>query len=162
MASVPVILGAMTMLVLLSFAVVMPALTLAGGAARDRIRGFEEFLSRVDRHRLESLPLTPELFEKFLPYAIALGVERRWARSFADICTQPPTWFVGSSPDSLFDTGGFTSQLGVMSAATAAAMTSSPRSSGDSGFGGGDWGGGGGFSGGGDGGGGGGGGGSGW
>jgi len=150
----PIILGATTMLILLSFAVFMPARTVAGGAARDRIRGFEEFLSRVDRHRLESLPLTPELFEKFLPYAIALGVERRWARSFADICTQPPTWFVGSSPDSLFDTGGFTSQLGVMSAATAAAMTSSPRSSGDSGFGGGDWGGGGGFSGGGDGGGG--------
>ncbi|MFM9058797.1 MAG: DUF2207 domain-containing protein [Planctomycetaceae bacterium] len=157
--AVPLLLGATTALVIVFFAFFMPARTVAGAQARDHVRGFEEFLSRVDGHRLASLPLTPELFEKFLPYAIALGVERRWSRAFADICTQPPTWYVGSSPDSVFDTDGFTNQLGLMSASTSAAMTSAPRSSGDSGFGGGggggDWGGGGGgFSGGGDGGGG--------
>lgn len=154
--TVPLLLGTTTFFVIALFAIFMPARTVAGARARDQVRGFEEFLSRVERHRLESLPLTPSLFEKFLPYAIALGVERRWAKAFADICTQPPTWYQGSSSDSLFDAGDFTGRLGVMTAATASAMTSSPRSSGDSGFGGGgDWGGGGGgFSGGGDGGGG--------
>lgn len=156
--AVPIILGATTFLAALPFAFVMPARTAAGARARDHLLGFEEFLSRVEQHRQASSPLTPVLFERFLPYAIALGVEHRWARAFADICTRPPTWFVGSGPVAGFEPAGFTSQLGTMTAATAAALTSAPRSSGDSGFGGsggGSSGGdGGGFSGGGDGGGG--------
>lgn len=157
---VSVLVGLATFLIVAFFARIMPARTITGARTRDKIRGFEEFLSRVEKHRLEAMPLTPELFEKFLPYAIALGVQRRWAAAFADICTQPPTWYVGSSPDTMFDAGDFTYQLGSMTNSTASAMTSAPRSSGDSGFGsssfgGGDFGGGGGgFSGGGDGGGG--------
>lgn len=130
----PILLGAATMMIVVIFALFMPARTVAGAKARDQARGFEEFLSRVDKHRLETLPLSPQLFEKYLPYAIALGVERRWAKAFAKICTQPPTWYAGTSADSLFDTDRFTRQLGVMSTTTTSAMTSSPRSSGDSGF----------------------------
>jgi uncharacterized membrane protein YgcG len=143
----PPALALTTALIVAGFGAFMPARTIAGARARDRIRGFQEFLARVDAHRLESLPLTPALFERFLPYAIALGVERRWAGAFADICTEPPTWFAGTSSADLFDTGGFTNRLGVMGATTAAVMASAPRSSGDSGFGGGSgsgWGGGGG------------------
>ena len=147
-------LGVATFLAVAPFALLMPARTIAGARARDKVRGFEEFLRRVEQHRLESLPLTPDLFERFLPYAMALGVERRWARAFAGVCTQPPAWYVGDGPSDTFDPGGFTSRLGVMAAKTGEAMTSSPRSSGDSGFGSGFDGGGGGFSGGGDGGGG--------
>jgi hypothetical protein len=156
----PPALALSTALIVAGFGAVMPARTIAGARARDRVRGFQEFLARVDAHRLESLPLTPALFERFLPYAIALGVERRWAGAFADICTEPPTWFAGTSSGDLFDTGSFSNRLGVMGASTAAVMASAPRSSGGSGFGGGgfSWsgggGGGGGFVGGGDGGGG--------
>jgi uncharacterized membrane protein YgcG len=151
--AVPTGLGLATALIVGGFGLIMPARTIAGARVRDRVRGFQEFLRRVETHRLESLPLTPEVFERFLPYAIALGVEHRWATAFAGICTQPPTWYSGSATDRLFDAGDFTSQLGLMTSSTAAAMTSAPRSSGDSGFSGGG-GGGGGFSGGGDGGGG--------
>lgn len=102
-----VVIGLGTVFIIALFSYVMPARTVAGARTRDRVRGLEEVLRRVDAHRLESLPLTPELSEKFLPYAVALGVERRWARAFAGICTQPPGWYVGPAGDGSFDPGGF-------------------------------------------------------
>ena len=38
---------------------------------------------------------TPEMFEKFLPYAMALGVEDNWAKAFDGIYNQPPSWYSG-------------------------------------------------------------------
>jgi uncharacterized membrane protein YgcG len=146
------LMGFPTLLFSILFATIMPARTVAGVRARAAIRGFREFLSRVDAHRLSSMPLTPELFERYLPYAIALGVERRWARSFKGICTVPPQWYAGSQPIDSFDLSTFSHSLGQMSSCTAASMTSSPDSGDGSGFSGG--GGDGGCSGGGDGGGG--------
>ena len=52
----------------------------------DQIAGFERYLSVTEENRLEVLhppEKTPELFERFLPYAIALGVENKWADKFA-------------------------------------------------------------------------------
>ena len=54
----------------------------------DRIAGFERYLSITEENRLEMLhppEKTPELFERYLPYAIALGVENRWAGKFAAV-----------------------------------------------------------------------------
>jgi uncharacterized membrane protein len=117
------------------------------------VLGFEEFLARVEGDRLERVVKTPELFEKFLPFAMALGVEHQWARAFEGICQKPPDWSRGASVSD-FRPGLFADRLGGMSRSAAAVMASTPRSAGGSGFGGG---GGGGFSGGGFGGGGGGG-----
>jgi uncharacterized membrane protein len=113
--------------------------------------GFEDFLQHVEADRMERLEKTPALFEKFLPFAMALGVEKKWVGSFADIAKQPPSWYQGSYVGNFYAIG-FVHDLHVMSLQAAAAMASAPRSSGGSGFGGG-----GGFSGGGFGGGGGGG-----
>jgi uncharacterized membrane protein YgcG len=144
--------GALTGLVVATFGFVMPTRTAKGAAAADAIRGFAEFLGRVDAHRLATLPLTPELFERYLPYAMSLGLESRWARAFADICKTPPQWYVGANPAAGFDPDLFASNMRAMTASTGAAMQSAPRTSDSSGFSGG--GGGGGFSGGGSGGGG--------
>jgi uncharacterized membrane protein len=99
---------------------------------------------------------SPQMFEAFLPFAMALGVEGKWAKAFEDIYTEPPQWYVGSHPYS-FRTGVFVNDLSMMTTQAGNVMTSQPRSTGGSGFGGGGFGGGGGFSGGGFGGGGGGG-----
>jgi len=143
--------GIVTVAAIGGFGAAMPARTKRGADTRAAIRGFEEFLSRVESHRLASLPLTPDLFERYLPYAMALGVEGRWAKAFEGICTEPPQWYVGSSPIRTFHAANLTGDLSRMSAVTATAMQSAPRSSGGSGFGsgGGFSGGGGGFSGGG-------------
>ncbi len=131
------------------FGLIMPARTKRGADTRAAILGFEEFLSRVEAHRLATMPLTPELFERYLPYAMALGVEGRWARAFEGICNEPPRWYSGTGTVGTFHTANLTGGLSRMGAVTAAAMQSAPRSSGGSAFGGGGSSGGGGFSGGG-------------
>lgn len=120
----------------------MPARTVSGAREYEKILGFQEFLSRVEGDRLERIVKTPELFEKFLPYAMALGVEDNWAKAFDGIFQQPPQWYSGPGGMSTFRPSSFTSDLGRMSASAATVMASAPRSSGGSGFGGGSSGGG--------------------
>ena len=132
----------------------MPARTAAGSRALEGVLGFEEFLARVESDRIARMENAPGVFEKFLPFAMALGVEQKWARAFEGICQKPPDWYRGASVSD-FRPRLFVDRLGGMSHAAAAVMVSQPRSAGGSGLGG--FGGGGGFSGGGFGGGGGGG-----
>src|SRR5439155_5757914 len=136
----------------------MPARTEAGTRALEQVLGFEEFMRRVEAEHLKRVIIGhPELFDKYLPYAMAFGVEKTWARAFEGIYKQPPTWYVGPNITH-FSVGNFSSSLATLSSQAGSSMTSSPRTSSGSGFGGGGGGGGGGgFSGGGGGGGGGGG-----
>jgi hypothetical protein len=102
----------------------MAAPTREGRAVMDRIAGFEQYLSITEEERLETLhppEMTPELFERYLPHAIALGVENRWADKFADVLAAAAAdpqrhdsgfgWYSGSSnvwsnPGRLAGTGG--------------------------------------------------------
>ena len=130
------------------FARVMTAKTVKGGRVRVAVLGFQEFMNRVDAERLKLMP--PTTFEKFLPYAMALGVEHHWAQAFAGIVKDPPQWYVG--PGGYYGGGFnpifFSSSMHSMATDMHQVFVSAPRaSSSGSGFGGG--GGGGGFSGGG-------------
>ncbi len=136
-----VIAGLFSGAIVVAFARLMPARTVAGARALERVLGFEEFLGRVEGDRLERVVKTPEMFERFLPFAMAFGVERKWAKAFRDIYREPPTWYVGGNATS-FDVGRFSSRLGDLSSRTQSVMSSSPRSSGGSGFSGGSSGGG--------------------
>ena len=149
-----VLAGIFTALPILGFGIFMPARTLKGARTLEAILGFQEFLQRVESDRFRRMITSPDLFEEYLPYAMALGVEDAWARAFEDLYKEPPTWYVGRHPHA-FHTGILVNDLSLMANQAGTVMTSQPRSSGGSGFGGG--GGGGGFSGGGFGGGGGGG-----
>ena len=124
----------------------MPKRTVAGARAQEEALGFEEFLGRVEGHRIQRMVTDPETFERFLPFAMAFGVEERWAAAFADIYQdRQPTWYVG--PGGMrFHATHLATDLSGMASRTATVMQSAPRSSGGSGFSGG---GGGGFSGGG-------------
>jgi len=77
---------------------------------------------------------TPEMFEKFLPFAMALGVEKNWSRAFQGILTQPPQWYRGSSYGPNFYPMMFTNDMSAMSSRASSVMSSAPRSSGGSGF----------------------------
>jgi len=55
------------------------------------IRGFQQFLEAVDADRLQRM--TPDLFERYLPYAMALGVESSWTAAFDDVAIPVPEWF---------------------------------------------------------------------
>ena len=143
--------GILTPLPILGFGYFMPARTALGTRKLEEILGFEEFLDRVEEDRFRRMITSPEQFEKYLPYAMALGVEKKWAQAFEDMLREPPEWYVGRHPTG-FHPSLFVHNLNSMTSRTSTVMASAPRSSGGSGFGGG-----GGFSGGGFGGGGGGG-----
>jgi len=138
MTPVPfVVAAALVALILLVFSRIMPARTEAGARVREAVLGFEEFLRRVESEHFKRVILSkPELFDRYLPYAMAFGVEQKWAKAFEGILSQSPTWYTGA-PGVTFSPSRFSSNLGLMSSKVSSTMSSSPRSSGGSGFGGG-------------------------
>jgi uncharacterized membrane protein YgcG len=132
----------------------MAAPTREGRAVLDRIAGFRHYLSVAEEERLESLhppDKTPELFERYLPFAIALQVENDWASRFTSVLaaaaasgqTQSMSWYSGSS-DPWNDPGDFADSVGGSLASTISSASAAPGSSGGSGGGGSSGGGGGG------------------
>jgi predicted membrane protein DUF2207 len=86
----PVVLsGILTALIICVFGRIMPARTIAGARALGEIRGFQNFLGRVEKDRIERLEKSPQLFERYLPYAMALRVDSKWSQAFAGITVQP-------------------------------------------------------------------------
>ncbi len=125
--------GLATAVVVALFGRLMPVRTASGTRALTSLLGFEEFLSRVETDRYRRMITGPEMFEELLPYAMALGVEKKWAAAFEDMAIEPPEWYSGAESGS-FHPGGLASDLGRLNTTAASAMTSSPRSSGGSGF----------------------------
>jgi uncharacterized membrane protein YgcG len=137
-------LGALSGLIFWLFAREMSARTLEGARTRIAVLGFQEFMNRVDADRLKRMP--PDTFEKYLPYAMALGVEHNWANAFAGILQNPPSWYSSANGYSGFNPLYFSNSMHSMSSDMSQTFASAPRSSSSgSGF----SGGGGGFSGGG-------------
>jgi uncharacterized membrane protein len=89
---------------------------------------------------------TPALFEKFLPYAIALGVENQWGERFArrlDEAGYQPEWYSGHHWNRLHP-GSFATSLGQGMQSSISSASSAPGSSSGMGGGGSSGGGGGG------------------
>jgi uncharacterized membrane protein len=111
------------------------------------------FLSATDRDQLATVDPTrsPELFERFLPYAIAMGVEQPWSEQFADVLGKAsveetgyhPSWYSGSGWQGMA-AGGFASSIGGAIAGSISSASTAPGSSSGSGGGGSSGGGGGG------------------
>jgi uncharacterized membrane protein len=126
--SVPLLLGS----VLISaaiwwlFAREMTAKTVAGARTRIAVLGFQEFMNRVDADRIKRMP--PDTFEKFLPYAMALGVEHHWAQAFDGIIKDPPTWYVSPNGYTGFSPLYFSSSMHSMATDMHQVFTSAPRS----------------------------------
>jgi uncharacterized membrane protein YgcG len=129
-----------------------------GRKVMDQIEGFRDYLGVAEEDRLNALnppDKTPELFERFLPYAIALDVENAWAKRFAGVLAAAGTaaaattaWYAGSDNWSS-DPVGFASHLSgelnqTISSASTAPGSSDSSSGGGSGGGGSSGGGGGG------------------
>ena len=134
----------------------MAAPTKEGRKVMDEIAGFERYLSITEESRLETLhppEKTPELFERYLPHAIALGVENRWAGKFASVLAAASAdprrqdgrmgWYSGST-SAWSDPGRFAAAVGATLASSAASASTAPGSSSGSGGGGSSGGGGGG------------------
>lgn len=134
--------------VVLIFAWFMPAMTPEGGRARLHVDGLEEYIRRAEKAELEfhqSPEAAAELFDKLLPYAVALNVSDIWVSQFEGILTRPPDWYDGRMIGGHWSPTAFNRDLTGFRAMAASTLVSSPGGSGGSGsFGGGSVGGGGG------------------
>ncbi len=124
-----------------------------GRKVLDHIAGFKQYLSITEAERLDRMTSpkdTPELFEKYLPYAIALGVENRWAKRFEGVLAAASAqgqrgfaWYSGSSSPWSNPTG-FVTNVGSSLSSAVGSASAAPGSSGGGSSGGGGGGGGGG------------------
>jgi uncharacterized membrane protein YgcG len=152
LAGTAVLLGLLNLV----FFYLLRAPTEPGRKLLDQLEGFRMYLATAEEDRLNVLhppEKTPELFERYLPYALALDCENEWNAKFAAVLAAAaaagataPAWYSGSHWDS-GRTGGFTESLGsslsssVSSASTAPGSSSGSSGGGSSGGGGGGGGG---------------------
>ncbi|MFH1170614.1 MAG: DUF2207 domain-containing protein [Candidatus Vogelbacteria bacterium] len=91
-----------------------------GQILKEEWLGFKMYLETAEKYRLQNL--TPDLFEKYLPYAIILGVEKKWGQAFARLSMTSPEWYHGTS---VAGTGSFSAGASGFSASAFSASFSS-------------------------------------
>ena len=140
------------------FMYLMPAPTRRGQAVRTHLEGFRLYMDKAEKLQLNSVevgseappPMTVERYEKFLPYAVALGVEKPWTKHFERLIPDEakaydPTWSNASARTFGSMRGMTKSMVSSMSSGVSTAMPQSSSSgSSGGGFSGGGGGGGGG------------------
>lgn len=157
--SVVVVLGLVATIALhVLFHFLLKSPTRAGRVVLDKIEGFKMFLGAVEGDRLNRMAepgKTPEVFEKYLPFALALDVEQAWAQKFSGIIgvagqtpgtgssAYSPSWYSGGAWGGL-GAAGFASSLSGSFSSAISSSASAPGSSGGGGGGSGGGGGGGG------------------
>lgn len=141
---------ALSGILIMIFGYFMPKKTIKGVNAYEKILGLKEYLEVAEKDRINfhNAPAKrPELFEKLLPYAMILGVERAWAKQFESVYTQNPSWYEGTGSLNTFNTLYFVNSLSAFSEVTNLAMGTKNEggtaAGGGSGFGGGGFSGGG-------------------
>lgn len=139
------------------FAWLLRAPTLAGRKIMDQIEGFRMYLDTAEQDRLDRMQsprLTPEVFEAFLPYAFALGVQNHWCERFQRELPEElqqdykSSWYSGQfhgmhALNHLGSDFGSSMSTAISSASTAPGSSSGSGGGGSSGGGGGGGGGGG-------------------
>lgn len=99
-------------LIFIMFGRIMGARSKLGTRAKESIDGFLMFLKSTEslRFKMTQSPNSTEydgtkadLYERYLPYAIALGLEKDWSKQFEGVYAQPVSW-LGSKPiEEVFD-----------------------------------------------------------
>jgi len=116
----------------------MPVKTQKGVLIKEHILGLKMYLAAAEKDRLEfhNAPTKdPKTFEKLLPYAMVLKVEKVWAKQFENIYTGQPGWY--SDPaNAHFNAFYLANALSGFQANASSTLTSRPSSAarGGSGF----------------------------
>lgn len=140
------------------FFLLIGAPTPLGRKLMDGIEGLRIYLTLAEQDRMNMAgapTMSPAHFEKLLPYAVALGVEKPWSRTFETwlasaaagvaAASYAPGWYAGGYNSGFGGrVGGFASSMGSTIASTIPAPQSSSSGFSGGGFSGGGGGGGGG------------------
>jgi uncharacterized protein (TIGR04222 family) len=99
------------------FAPHMPQRTASGAQEQRKWEAFRNYLK--DLTRFQDMESAKESFEKYLPYAIAFGVEKEWVRRFEGLTVSSPDWYhppvivpLPSGSGGTLDSGGLGGGLG--------------------------------------------------
>ena len=120
----PTVFFAVTSLMYCVYAKRMERLTLDGAQLFSELEGFRMYLKTAEEHRLNMLTppdRTPELFERLLPYAVALDVSNDWCKKFGDVllgANYSPDWY-----DNKKDFTGGLSATGMVSSFTSLGLS---------------------------------------
>ncbi len=88
----------LTAVIVFIFGKIMPKKTQEGLEEYAAIKGFKEFMDKVEEKRLKKLlNEDPEYFYNTLAYAISFGEHKKWASKFSDLVSEPPRWYVGQT-----------------------------------------------------------------
>jgi hypothetical protein len=106
----------------------LPRRTRVGALAARRWEAFRRFLEQAAAGQQ---PAAPELFERYLPYAIVFGLDRSWLERFASTAAPAPSWY-GIDPGPVIIWGGppFGGPIGGPSYPTDRGATAAPTPSG--------------------------------
>lgn len=109
-----------------------------GLRVKEEIEGFKMFIETAKDDDFQDK--TPEMFDKYFPYAYVLGLENKWASKFEDVLEAAdyvPTW---CSPymyhNGMFDVVVFTNSFSSSFSSGMSSASTAPSSSGGSGGGG--------------------------
>lgn len=106
----------------------MPRKTVEGVDAFNVAKSLKNFLNSQER-QLTFQADKQMMFEKLLPYAIVFGVEKIWAKRFANIDIGQPDWYQGYAP-ARFNSYVFVNSLNSSIASFRSAATPTRSSSG--------------------------------
>lgn len=118
-------------LVIVIFSFFMPLKSRQGVLAREAILGLKMYLGVAEKERLKfhnAPKKDPESFEKLLPYAMVLGVEKEWAASFKGIYNQAPSWYSDAAGRGAFNALYLTGALGDFRSSAVSILSSRPSS----------------------------------
>lgn len=115
--------------------IIRGTLTDAGAKRWAQVEGFKDYITVVEKDRLafsDAPEKSPKRFNELLPYAIALGVEKQWAKQFEGVDMGAETnWYVGNM--AAFSAVSMTSDISDSFAATVNSNASVSPSGGSAG-----------------------------
>lgn len=94
------------------YAFLIKAYTKEGRRIKDEIEGFKLFIKTASEDEIKEQ--TPETFDKYFPYAYALGLENDWAKKFESVLESynyEPNWCTGMYVGSTFRATAFTNSF---------------------------------------------------
>ena len=80
-----------SVIIIWAFAPHMPQRTAKGAQEQRKWQAFRNYLK--DLTRFQDMATAKENFEKYLPYAVAFGVEKDWVRRFEGLTVSSPGWY---------------------------------------------------------------------
>ena len=128
-------------IILMIFGSIMRRRSHAGQEVYEKILGLKMYMDVAQKQRFKMMQSTDrvyaepsktvDLYEKLLPFAVALGVEKSWSKQFDEVLTQNPAWISSNAVG--FSSANFASSIGSVTSSFSQSFEASSGTSGSGG-----------------------------